>query len=282
MDGTKKYTSDLTDMQWEIIKKFIPKKKITRPRVYQERQLLNAIFFVLRTGCQWRDIPSEYPPFHIVHKYFRRLVKGLYLERTMCVLNKRVAKKQSKRGGDLVLIVDTKSVRTTEYASNILRGYDGNKKIKGLKLCPVLDRLRRCWRVEITPANQSEFKGVYNSLYKTMNTVIHPYASYVIGDRYYDAKPFKKLLYETLDLTLVTLKRNRNKQKKFVMQEEIELQKIKETKAKAFVNPYRYIIEQFFAHLEKARRLIVCYERCTKSYTGFVKLRVIQLLLRRL
>jgi transposase len=66
------YESDLTDEQWELVSPFLAPAKRARPRLYDERDLLNAIFYVLRAGCQWRMVPHEYPQWQSVYHHFKR------------------------------------------------------------------------------------------------------------------------------------------------------------------------------------------------------------------
>src|SRR5258708_2526551 len=66
------YESDLTDEQWELVSPSLAPSKRARPRLYGERDLLNAIFYVLRAGCQWRMVPHEYPQWQSVYHHFKR------------------------------------------------------------------------------------------------------------------------------------------------------------------------------------------------------------------
>ena len=65
------YTSDLTDMEWEIVRRLLPVKgKLGRPPRYERRLMLNAIFYITRTGCPWRDLPHDFPKWRLVYYYF--------------------------------------------------------------------------------------------------------------------------------------------------------------------------------------------------------------------
>lgn len=277
-----KHNTDLTDAQYKLLSSYLPPVKRTKPRVYTRHSILNGIMYVLKTGCQWRMLPECYPPFKLVHFYFRKLVVGYKLEKLICNLNKYLAKqlRNQIRAPDLVLIVDTKSVRTTEYFESRQVGRDGHKKIKGIKLCPVVDRLRRCWRVTGTPANQSEYIGVTRAIQQTVYSKVKPYARIVIGDRYYDSQKLRQECKLRFNLDFISLQRR--PKRKFQTKEDEALRQYREGQKKRLINPIRYLVEQFFSHLEKARRLVVVYERKLNSYLGFVKLRVIQLLLKRI
>ena len=91
-----------------------------------------------------------------------------------------------------MLIIDSKSIRSSEYFERKFYGNDGHKKIRGIKLCACVDRLKRCWRVAGIKANQSEHKGVKIVLDGTVYSAIKPNSMIVIGDRYFDSDPLKK------------------------------------------------------------------------------------------
>lgn len=285
------YSSDLTEEQFNVyVVKYLPtvKKKVGRPKKYSDLSKFNACLYVLNNGCKWRDLPHEYPPFRVVHRYFRSISIWCRLEMVVCNLNKVLEKKLSKIhkqsivAPDIMLIIDSKSIRSSEYFERRSYGIDGNKKIKGIKLSVAVDRLRRVWRVAGTSANTSEYRGVTRCIEATMTSKIKPKARLVIGDRYFDSEKLRKEFKQRFDLDLVSLRRNRNKLRKFQTDEDKQLEDQRQETLKKIINPWRYIVEQFFSHLEKARRLTMIYERKLSSYLGFVKLRVIQLLIKRL
>lgn len=272
-------STDLSVEQFKMIEKYLPKTRVTRPKIYSNIDKFNAMLYVLHTGCQWRELPERYPPFRIVHKFFRKLCVNYTLEKIVKSLNTcKVFKKRNKVSyPDAVLLIDSKSVRVSEYYNGINKGYDGHKKIKGLKLCPVIDRARRLWSLQAFPANTPETECFKIGLERSLMPSIKPYAKYVIGDRYFDNSKFKYYTKKVLNLDTLTLKRFRIRKKdKEVRKDFLDL------KLKRLIADNRYIIEQFFSHLEKARRLVIVYERKTSSYIGFVNLRVIQLMIKRL
>jgi len=123
--------TNLTHAQFLLIRPYLPKVKSTRPRKYSEYELLNGIVYVMRTGCQWREVPKIYPCWHSVYKYFRYLVRNKVFDQILFKLNK---KHNSKRSHNLhILITDSQSVHSTEYLPMGKKGYDGYKKKYGLK-----------------------------------------------------------------------------------------------------------------------------------------------------
>lgn len=111
----KAYKSDLTDKEWQIIKPLIPPPKPGgHPRTVNMRQVVNAIFYLLRTGCSWEMLPHDFPPYSTVYYYFRRWQKRGVWEQINQVLRDQIRIKQGKSAQATAAIVDSQSVETTE------------------------------------------------------------------------------------------------------------------------------------------------------------------------
>ncbi len=112
------YSTDLTDAQWLLIEAELPPQKTSgrtgRPRKYGLRAIFNAIFYQLRTGCQWRLLPKDLPPWNLVWVYFCRFRDDGTLERIHAALRKQVRKQAGKRATPTAVILDSQSVKTTE------------------------------------------------------------------------------------------------------------------------------------------------------------------------
>lgn len=111
----KAYKSDLTDKEWQIIKPLIPPPKPGgHPRTVDTREVVNAIFYLLRTGCSWEMLPHDFPPYSTVYDYFRRWQKLGIWEQINQVLREQVRVKQGKALQATAAIADSQSVKTTE------------------------------------------------------------------------------------------------------------------------------------------------------------------------
>ena len=112
---SSRYASDLTDAQWSRIEPLLPERdprKGGRPRQWPLREIFNAIFYIEKTGCQWRMIPSDLPPKESVWGHFRQYRDNGTLETIRLALNKKVRQEAGKREMPSVLIADSQSVKT--------------------------------------------------------------------------------------------------------------------------------------------------------------------------
>ena len=145
-----KYPTDLTDAEWEVIRPYVPEAKyapnLMRPK-YSRRDVVDAINYRERTGCQWRNLPHDYPPWKQTFEYFRKWRNDGTLEAMHDALRAQVRAQTPRTDGTpraddpTVCILDSQSVKTTEESAPETRGYDAGKKIKGRKRHLVVDAL---------------------------------------------------------------------------------------------------------------------------------------------
>jgi putative transposase len=115
------YATDMTDAQWQAIARLIPPaKEGGRPREVDMRSLVNGIFYLVRTGCAWRMLPKEYPPWQTVYYYFGRFKRDGTWERIHDLLRTRVRHKSGKQKQPTAAIIDSQSVKTTEKGGSMV------------------------------------------------------------------------------------------------------------------------------------------------------------------
>jgi len=125
-----RYASELTDEEWSLIEPFLPKPKpLGRPRTTELRSVVNALLYMLATGCQWRMLPKEYPPYSTVQRFFycwraEGLWQQINHELVMCA-----REAEGREASPTAGVIDSQSVKTTEAGGP--RGYDAGKRSKG-------------------------------------------------------------------------------------------------------------------------------------------------------
>jgi putative transposase len=153
------YPSDLSDAEWKSLQPYLLSEPSRgRPRPHPLREICNAIFYVLRTGCPWRYLPSNFPPWQTVFYHFRRWrLKGNWY----CLFTALRAAERERVGRNAqpsAAIIDSQSVKTVEESACIA-GFDAHKHVKGRKRHVLVDTLGLLLAVYVTPADMHDTLG---------------------------------------------------------------------------------------------------------------------------
>ena len=114
MNTRQPYPTDLNDQQWQVIEPLLPKKKQGRDPQHSRREMMNALLYMARTGCQWRMLPHDLPPWEAVDAFWRRLVERNVLQQINDALRVQIRVEAGREAEPSVVIIDSQSVQTAE------------------------------------------------------------------------------------------------------------------------------------------------------------------------
>lgn len=205
---------NLTDEQWEVIKSLIPAPKHGgRPRTTDVRDVIDGLLYLVRTGCQWRMLPANYPPRQTVYTYFRKWKKDGTFRRIYRYLYLSERQRSGRAPAPSIICIDSQSVKTSRAGGD--RDFDGGKKVKGRKRHLAVDSQGVMLDAAITPANIHDTKGGKRVLSRVARWLKTPVAK-VYADGTYNGKPFRSLVQKILGATVEIEKNLAPKLKRFV------------------------------------------------------------------
>lgn len=260
--SNQEYPTNLNDTEWKQIAPYLPRaKRRGRPREIPWRAIMNGIFYIVKNGCVWRDLPHEFPAWQTVYYYFRQFGKNRMWEKLNTIIRERVRIQAGRNPQASAMILDSQSIKSAEGGERI--GFDGGKLIKGRKRNVITDTMGLVVLAKVTAANiQDVYAGEETLLKLKKRKSLRARLQNIFADGGYRGH-------------LVDWVKND-------LQAEITFI-LKVGNQKGFqVLPKRWVIERTNAWITRNRRMARDYERLVQSSESFIYILMIRLGLRRL
>ena len=255
-----RYASDMTDAEWRLIaRRLPPRRRLGRPREVDLRKVIEAILFILSTGCQWRALPREFPPYSTVQGYFYAWRDSGLWQRIVRALVRRARRKLGRKPRPTAAVIDSQSAATTQAGGP--RGFDAGKRVYGRKRHIVTDTNGLLLAVHVHPANVQDVHGAVPLLERLRQRF--PKLRHIFADRVYRGEQLVNALSDCGPWTIQIVERPPG--------------------VKGFqLLPRRWVVERTFAWFGRCRRLAKDFEGSATTEVAWLLVAHLRLLTRRL
>ncbi|MFD8474292.1 IS5 family transposase [Streptomyces globisporus] len=261
----RRYPSDTTDHEWALIEPLLPlpaseTARGGRPEKHPRREIVDAIRYVVDTGCKWRALPADFPPWRTVWGFMARWAAAGVISQIRDALALRIRREMGRGPRAVATIIDSQSVKAASTVGKDSRGYDAGKKINGRKRHMVVDTKGLPPMVMVTPADLHDSAAAKEVLFRLRLT--HPEITLVWADRAYAGK-LVTWAKKYLNLTIKTISRPKDTTGFVVL-------------------PRRWVVERSLAWMMNARRHARDYERLIQHSETLITWAAITLMTRRI